>query len=251
MTTHEVLTSELRTELPFRSLFGRSQGLVDRLAESIRRNGYDPAFPIVTWNLVVVDGHQRLAAAKAAKVRRVWCVPLEFGSEEEALEYAIRCQRDRRNLTDAEIASALEVVDKRKTAGRPAAELASHEANSGKSADATAALLGTSRAKVEKCRTIMEHDPALWRAVKAGKATINGACRKLRAGGSGSTADGKDAGPLPDTPEPARIEKWHHNLRCIAEKFPPRWWHCIADCMRNVAAELDMEATDPLREDAV
>jgi len=59
----------------------------------------------------------------------------EAAQQAAALKYAIKCQRNRRNLTQAEIMKCVQEVDKLKTAGRPAKnKLASHEANYGKSA---------------------------------------------------------------------------------------------------------------------
>jgi hypothetical protein len=62
--------------------------------------------------------------------------------EDEALEYAIARQRDRRSLTksqiSAHIARAVAALDARRVAGRPE-KLASAEANSGKSAAAALA----------------------------------------------------------------------------------------------------------------
>jgi len=84
----------------------------------------------------------------------------EFDTEQEALEYAIRCQRNRRNLTAAEIVQCVAELDKRRTAGRPTADkLASQDANSGKSSKETADLLGVSQATVERARAINDHAP--------------------------------------------------------------------------------------------
>jgi hypothetical protein len=73
------------------------------------------------------------------------------------MDYAIANQRDRRNLTDAELAGLVMVVDKRKQAGRPPKELVSSETNFGKSSEVTAALTGTSPAKVSKIRAIVDY----------------------------------------------------------------------------------------------
>lgn len=79
-------------------------------------------------DLTVVDGHTRLAAAALAELETVETYVHYFHDEDAALEYAIRNQRDRRNLTAAEILRCVQVLDRRGTAGRP--KLASTEANS-------------------------------------------------------------------------------------------------------------------------
>jgi len=75
-------------------------------------------------------------------------VPAFDDSEQEALEYAIRCQRNRRNLTAAEIRHCVAELDKRKTHAEAGAlkgqKPAQHCAGSGKSSAETAELLGVS-----------------------------------------------------------------------------------------------------------
>ena len=111
------------------------------------------------------NGHTRLHAAIAAGIDDVPVVLRAFFDEDTAVEYAIHCQRDRRNLSDADILRWIAEVDKRRSkqeraamAGRPKAgeNLASSEAKFNrqerKSAQQTADIVGTSRAKVEQAR---------------------------------------------------------------------------------------------------
>lgn len=115
----------------------------------MRDRGYDPTWPIAAWGGVVVDGHTRLAAAKAAKLRTVFYVDRPFDNESEALEYAIKCQTNRRNLTDAEMLRCVQELDKRKAVGRPPqAETPQPCGITGRTAEATAATLGISQRKV-------------------------------------------------------------------------------------------------------
>jgi ParB family chromosome partitioning protein len=97
------------------------------------------------------------------------------------LEYAISNQRNRRNLTDADILRCVAALDSRneqRRGGDRKSELskASTDAfdNSGKSAGQTAALVGTSQAKVERARTVLDHaTPEVRQAVESGETTIN------------------------------------------------------------------------------
>jgi hypothetical protein len=79
--------------------------------------------------------------------------------EDEAMDYAIANQRDRRSLTNGELDRLVVAVDKRRQRGNhkgnqhTGVQKASNEAIF-KSADVTAELAGTSRAKVEKIRVI-------------------------------------------------------------------------------------------------
>ena len=82
-----------------------------------------------------------------------------FASEDEAVAYSIHCQRDRRNLTGADVLRWVGELDRRKTkaeAGAMKGKQASSDASSGKSADRTAETIGTSTRKVEKARAILD-----------------------------------------------------------------------------------------------
>lgn len=169
------LTNQITTSEPFLSLFPINPVILDSIQNSIRNNGFDNSQVLHIWkeNNVLIDGHTRLKAAISCSLKQVPVYEHSFESEKEAMEYAINLQRNRRNLTDAEMMSCLSQLDTLKEPGR---QLASNEANSskGKSASVTAKLLGTSRSKVEKMRSIKKHAPALTLdEVKEGKKSIN------------------------------------------------------------------------------
>jgi len=84
-----------------------------------------------------------------------------------AVEYAIHSQRDRRNLSDADLLRWIEEVDKRRKAGRPEGgeeKLPSVEGNKKRqeraSSAETAAVVGTSARKVEQARTVIDKGTA-------------------------------------------------------------------------------------------
>ena len=185
MTVTYAQVDHLRTAEPFSILFPIRPHTLQAVAASMRANGYDDAEPIVTWNGLVIDGHTRLAAAMEANLYRVAVVEHNFYTEDEALEYAIRRQRDRRNLTDADLFRCLEVLDQRKDKSNnlKRGPEASSEASgdSGKSAEKTAELLGTSRAKVERARQVLDKaDDETKAKVLAGEKSINAAVTELR-----------------------------------------------------------------------
>ena len=167
---------EIKTASPFKDLFPVKQTDLERVMASMKAKGYDNGHPIILWeghDLTVVDGHTRLAAAQKLLFARIPVILKKFKDEAEALEYAIESQVNRRNLTDAELLNCLTELDKRKKTG-PAKSLASREAKLGKSAEQTAALLGVSRAKVERLRTVSDHaTDEIKDAVKDGKLSLN------------------------------------------------------------------------------
>ena len=147
---------------------------------------YNPkAYPIIIWSRedghIVVDGHLRLKTCKQINLSGTVPVVLKsFANEDEALGYAIRCQRDRRNLTDAELLSAIAELDKRKTRGSSERDeqgkmkpITSSDVK-GRSSQATAEVLGISSTKVEKARTVLDKaTPEVKEAVESGEMSIN------------------------------------------------------------------------------
>ena len=161
----------IRTAAPFKTLFPIREDVLNRITTDMKQHGFDSGHPIVVWvgkKLTVVDGHTRLLAATNLGIEVIPVVLREFADENAALEYAIGSQRNRRNLTDAELMKCISALDQRKKKGpkkdRPL----------GKSADRTAMLLGTSRVKVEKIRSIINHAPEeIKEAIRSGNLTIN------------------------------------------------------------------------------
>ena len=165
----------VNTTSPFKDLFQVRPTDLANVEADMKTNGYDSAHPIIIWaghNMTVIDGHTRLSAAKKLMFPQIPAIIKNFKDESDALEYAIKTQRNRRNLTDAELLRCMNELDKRSVAGRP--KLARSRANSGKSAEATASLLGISRTKVEQLRTLNDHaSDEVKEAVKDGKLSIN------------------------------------------------------------------------------
>ena len=174
----------------FEKLFPRKQSTIDAIAEDMGNRGFNKAHPLILadWpeaeEPCLLDGHTRALAALKAGVEPIFVPVMKFDSESEALDYAIYLQKERRNLTDAELASCLEALDSIKTAGRPQKELAGCQANlkKGKSADITAKKLGISRDKVEKARAVLSAKTPirLKEAVKSGEKSINAAYNEMR-----------------------------------------------------------------------
>jgi hypothetical protein len=174
--------ADIKTREPFEGLFPIKEEVVQALQKHMGDKGYDESTPIVIWKEegIVVDGHMRLRAAQKANLQEIPVVKRSFKDEDEALDYALHNQRDRRNLTDAEITQVVERLDERKKSGRPT-KLASTDANFGKSSQLTAQKIGTSPRKVEKVRTILDHaDEKTKQAVKSGQMSIQEGYRKIQ-----------------------------------------------------------------------
>src|SRR5262249_12425265 len=100
-----VAPSDLATRPPFSTLYAIDPDTLAAVQESIERSGFDPAHPIAVWRekQVVVDGHTRLQAARNLDLMTVPICELDFATECEAKTYAVRHQRARRQMNDAEV----------------------------------------------------------------------------------------------------------------------------------------------------
>jgi hypothetical protein len=106
-----------------------------------------------------------------------------FADTDEARTYAIHTQRDRRNMTDAEIMSALSVIDKKVTGFKGSAPFPPAGGNGGLpiiTARRTAKEIGTSARKIERARKVAS-DPEMAAAVKRGEISINKGYNEIRA----------------------------------------------------------------------
>lgn len=170
----------------FSRLFDIDDNVFSAIKENMEEFGYDDAQPLVLWQgkNIVIDGHTRLRAAKALGIDDVPVVERFFRDEDDALAYAFHAQRDRRNITSAELLRAIQYIDKRKERGKhtgnqhTGVEKASHDAIS-KSAKETADIIGTSQATVERARTVLSDGDAT-QAVLSGEKTISAAAKEVK-----------------------------------------------------------------------
>jgi protein gp37 len=156
-------------------------------------NGYDPSQPIIIWNSTIIDGHTRYRAASQAGIEDVPIYAYDFENELAALQYAIHNQRNRRNLTDAEIMRCVEAVDKlRERGARPGHEFRGNQhVEFGKNINPniftpeppthqqTAEVVGISPTKVQEVRAVAS-DPKAREEVESGIKTIHGAAQEVR-----------------------------------------------------------------------
>ncbi|MBW1992655.1 MAG: DUF5131 family protein [Deltaproteobacteria bacterium] len=179
--------SELKRYLrpPFCELFPTSKAVIEAVKGAMAEWGYDQSQPIIIWDegQAIIDGHTRLRAAQEVGIEDIPVHYKSFATEEEALAYAIHLQRNRRNLTDAEIIRCIEALDKRRQRGGDhkseefkKSKPSNEGIETGKSASAkeTAKLVGVSRVKVERARTVLEHgEEPVKKAVQAGELSIH------------------------------------------------------------------------------
>ena len=178
--------ADIEVRAPFKDLFPVDPVTLAAISESIQQDGFDGSKPLDLWGTVLVDGHTRLLAAVACGLETVETFNHEFQDEDAALEYAIRNQRDRRNMTAGDILRCVAALDQRASHGgdrRSDAIKASGDAlKPGKSAVQTAEILRVSPATVERARAVNDYaSPATKQAVETGELSLAAAAQKARA----------------------------------------------------------------------
>jgi ParB-like chromosome segregation protein Spo0J len=173
---------------PFSELFSIDENVLQGIVKNILENTYDESQPIVVWKdkNIVIDGHTRLKASHLAGRQIISVFNKAFRNEEEALQYAINNQRNRRNMSEAELLRCIEAVDKRQERGeaqervRGKFQPKAQSCANGKSSEQTAKVVGVSARKVEQARSIIS-DPEEKEAVITGKKSINKASQDAKA----------------------------------------------------------------------
>lgn len=155
-------------QAPFKDIFPINPAVRASIEESMSKVGFDEAHPIIVWQErnCILDGHTRHLVAVALNLQ-VAVVHKSFADEYEATEYAINCQKNRRNLTDADIWRYVKALDRRKSHGAEPggrgnqytggnATCVALPNQPSRSAEKTAEVIGTSRGKVEKARRVLD-----------------------------------------------------------------------------------------------
>jgi ParB family transcriptional regulator, chromosome partitioning protein len=173
---------------PFSTLFPIKCSVQDAVDKSMRTQGYDASKPIVVWRQknLIVDGHTRQISAIKAGVKAL-AFYHDFADEDQALEYAIANQRDRRNLTDADILKCVELLDRRSGHGgdrgnqHTGGKVPMGILPNTKSSERTAEIIGTSSRTVSRARRVLDQGTSeIKKAVGDGKMTIRMAERQTQ-----------------------------------------------------------------------
>ncbi len=112
---HMVALSKLHFDKDFKNLFQQEPVKVDKIAADMEVNGFDKSQPIIlTTDYSILDGNSRYLASKKAGIKYVPAVFKRFQNKDEALRYELHLQLDRRNLSDAEIFTLFQKLEKMK-----------------------------------------------------------------------------------------------------------------------------------------
>ena len=174
--------SELIVQDPFAAIFPIGVETLESIQQNMEANGFDEIFPIIAWEgkNIVVDGHTRFAAAKAAGLEEVPVLFKPFDNEDDAVLYSFHVQRNRRNMSDEDILNCLALLDtihgSKKESDEDGSTLNRKETNQMRAKE-----LGISPDKVDKARKVMEHgNDQIRESVSSGEKSINKAFQEVQ-----------------------------------------------------------------------
>lgn len=177
----KVPVNEITTDPIFQSLLPINQTDLEEITKNMKEHGFEKTKAVCVWKEkgILIDGYTRLTAAKAAGLLEIYKYEKSFETEEDALQYAVEQQLNRRNLNDAGKIILIEKLDNLKRAGRPGNEETAEE--KGKSAEKLAKAIGTSTRSVERTRSVLKNgDEELISKVKSGEVSINKASEEIK-----------------------------------------------------------------------
>ena len=179
----------------FEGMFRIDKKLLRKIEQNMRDENYDESQPIIvgTWEgqdePVCIDGHTRLKAATNAGIKEIAVYSYEFETEEDAFEYAIRLQSNRRNFTDGDLLHCIERLhqqmprggDRKSEAAKSTPKSCGKQNGRSAGAKRTGDLLNISSRKVEQALTVINKGlPEVKEAVLKNKMSINRAYKKTQ-----------------------------------------------------------------------
>ena len=167
----------------FQTLLPINDKELENIVKDMEENGFDKSKPVCIWREenVLIDGYTRFTAAKEAGLSEIYKYEMSFGTEQEALEYAMKQQLNRRNLNDAGKLMLIEKLDNLRNPGRKSSDSEAEAEPRGKSAQALAESLGIGTRTVERGRYVLANaDEETLEEVKSGKKSINQAAKKIK-----------------------------------------------------------------------
>lgn len=181
--SREKSINEIVLHPEFKKLFHIDKQVLNRITQSIIKHGFDCTQPLHLWEsegiLYLIDGYTRYSAAKKAGLERVPChLHTEIQTQEEAYQYALRLQINRRNLTESELLIIISQLTAEFTNNKKKDNTAS-----GRMIERIAEEIKISPRTVQKYQTINRKAPKeIKRAIEEGKITINQAYKEIVSG---------------------------------------------------------------------
>ena len=154
-------------------IFKISEKVLKEIQEKIEKFGFNEEEPVVLWKgkNILVDGRTRYTAATNAGLEKIPVFEKEFANREAAILYTFERQVIRRNLTGAEILTAVQMLKGRKE----------NNDGNGRAAEQLADKLGIGASMVYQARAILkEASPEDLKAVQEGEKSIKKAYSDMK-----------------------------------------------------------------------
>jgi len=155
---------DIKIDPEIAGIFVISDKVLKKVQDQIEEFGFNEEEPAVIWKgkNILVDGRTRYTASKNLHLEKIPVFEKEFANKEEAILYTIKRQIIRRNLTGAEILTAVQTIKGRKDYD-----------GTGRAAEILAEELGVSAATVYQAMAVLkEASPEDVKAVKKGQKSI-------------------------------------------------------------------------------
>jgi len=165
----------------FQRLFKIDDNVLERITNSIKESGFDITQPLhlfeIDGKLFILDGYTRYFASLKAKIEFIPChVHTEIKSFEEAYQYALRLQINRRNLSSLEL---LKIVEMLSTEYQEAKD--DENRDTGRIVEKIAEEIHLSPRTVQKYQTINnEASEEVIQEITDGKTTVNKAYEEIQ-----------------------------------------------------------------------
>ena len=177
----QIQVNEIEPHEKFQTLFKIDDDLLNRIAGSMEKNGFDNSQPVHIWKVTdedgtlhnyLIDGYTRMAACKKTGIATVPYYEDKFASEEECFLHVLHLQVDRRNLAPEELLKFIEEL------------MGSDYVKNmkGKTAEIIAETLGLSQRTVNKAINVIKNaDEETREKIASGETTINKADKEIHA----------------------------------------------------------------------
>jgi len=176
----QMLVEKIELHDEFKNLYVIDEQVLERIVKAMKETGFDNSQPVHIWHnsdsdgiehWYLIDGYTRIKASGLAGISRVPVFEHEFKTFDEAYQYVLKLQVNRRNLDSSEliknVALLLGTEHVRKFEGDKA-ELISEE-------------LGVSKRTVQKAMSLERNaDDNLLDSVKKGEVSVNQAYNQMQ-----------------------------------------------------------------------
>lgn len=162
----------------FKMLLQMDSSVVESMTESMKTEGFKPGHEIHIWirngQYVLIDGHTRLKVWSSLGNTTIPCIIHHFENQEEARNFALAEQKNRRNMSQDALLQAIAAYDFTKGKGNTSGE-------KGKASEIIGKKLGVSAKTVEKARVVLrEATDEQKEAISKNELSINKVYEQIR-----------------------------------------------------------------------